>query len=66
MINLICPALIIVNFSGEPWKEIDQKNLDVAKYRCIQIFEDSPCLKKFIKKEPRTYNAICSPPEKRK
>jgi len=60
MISLLCPAIIIVNLTTESWKSIDQKNLDVAKYRCSQIFPDAPCVKKFIKKEPLVYNVICS------
>jgi hypothetical protein len=60
VLAFLCPAIIIVNLSGQPWNDLDQKNLDVAKYRCAQIFPNSPCVKKFIKKEGRTYNVVCT------
>ena len=65
ILALVCPAVIIVNISGEPWKEVDQKSLNSAKGRCSVHYPEAPCLKKFIKKEPLVYNAICGEPEKK-
>lgn len=42
-----------------PITKEDSKMLEYAKTRCIKIYTDSPCLKKFIKKDKRVYWAIC-------
>lgn len=54
----ICLATVIVNLTGT-WNKQDQETLERAQKRCAQIFPSSPCLKKLIKKEWDTYNAIC-------
>lgn len=54
-----CPKPTIVNLTKQ-WTPQDQENLDFAKTRCGHFYPNSPCLKKFIKKETRTYSIICS------
>lgn len=54
---LFCAATLIINQSKESWNNHDQKTLDSAKITC-KVRYDS-CLKKFIKKNPREYVAIC-------
>lgn len=56
---MICALVIMINLTKLPWTEIDVKNKIVAKHRCITKYDDSPCLKKFIKVGDQTYRAIC-------
>lgn len=56
---LSCAATITVNISAEVWNKEDDANMLVAKKRCAELYSDAPCLKRFIKTEPQTYNAIC-------
>lgn len=53
-----CPETIIENRTDE-WNTQDMQTLVNAKKRCGEIYPDSPCLKKLIKKDSQTYNAIC-------
>jgi len=55
----VCLVVIVVNLTST-WNKVDQTTLDRAKIRCQQLYPDSPCLKKFIKKPDNIYNAICS------
>lgn len=54
-----CPKPVMINQSDEVWKDIDYENFEKAKVRCKEKFENSPCLKKFIKRQPLTYWVIC-------
>lgn len=54
-----CILTIILNLTKEPWNIDDQKSLITAKSRCVQLYDDSECLVKFIKTEPGVYKAIC-------
>lgn len=54
----ICIAVVIVNLTGI-WNKQDQQTLDRAQTRCAQLYPEAPCLKKLIKKDESTYNAIC-------
>jgi hypothetical protein len=54
-----CPATVIVNETVLPWNETDQAGLVTATKRCSFYYKNSPCLKKFIKKEVNAYHAIC-------
>lgn len=56
---LICPTTIIEN-NTSTWTNTDKQSLSSAKKRCKVYYPDSPCLKKFIKKEESVYWAICS------
>lgn len=60
MLSLFCPVVIMVNLTALPWTELDNRNLVVAKSRCSELYPNSPCLKKFIKKDRGVYNAICT------
>jgi len=53
-----CPKTIKENKSGEPWNNTDENNMLYAKKRCPKV-TGLPCLKKFTKKEPQVYWAIC-------
>lgn len=54
-----CPETEVVNKTSS-WTSQDEKNLALAKNRCKYHYPNSPCLKKFIKKETRTYSIICA------
>lgn len=54
-----CPDTEIINKTQDPWNATDQAGLDRAKWRCGAIYNKSPCLKKFIKKDINAYHAIC-------
>jgi hypothetical protein len=54
-----CAATIMINISGEPWNREDEENMRAATARCPQLYSDAPCLSKFIKKQARTYEALC-------
>ena len=56
--NESCPKTQIENRTDE-WNDYDQQTYERALKRCGEIYKDSPCLKKFIKKDQMTYNAIC-------
>lgn len=53
-----CPKTVIENRTEE-WTDYDQATFNKATKRCGEIYNDAPCLKKFIKKDALTYNAIC-------
>lgn len=57
MLLITCAATIMINLSNIPWNAKDEQ----VKNRADQVcrIEYKSCLKKFIKKEERTYNAIC-------
>ena len=57
-----CAKTIVVNESTEVWNAEDQATLERATYKCAhdEAYADTPCLKNFYKREPRTYAAICS------
>ena len=54
-----CPDTVVHVMTPEPWSEMDQANLDIARERCPVKYKRSPCLKKFIRWEPLRYSAIC-------
>ena len=53
-----CSEPVIENHTDK-WTGLDQQNYEQAIKRCPELYKDSPCLKVFIKKEDRVYNAIC-------
>lgn len=57
--ELKCPKPIIYDMTDLPWEDIDDETFNISKKRCAQLFLNSPCLIKFIKKKERGYNAIC-------
>lgn len=54
-------ATIMINNTDEPWNNRDKQSLKRAKYVCRVEYgpRGAPCLKRFIKREPLTYWAIC-------
>jgi hypothetical protein len=60
---LSCPKTVIVNTSGHPWNKQDQETLDYTRKRCVQIYEDAPCVKWFKKWGKQDYSVICGAPE---
>lgn len=63
MILFSCAATIIVNLTNI-WMPIDNWSKNRARVYC-ESDKKVPCLKKFIKKEHLTYNAICGVEEKK-
>ena len=59
MKTLIVCATMVFNTSGFPWNAEDQKSLNFNKFRCVEIWEDAPCLKMFVKRGATHYWAIC-------
>lgn len=60
MLGLICAAPLIINLTSS-WTDFDDKVMSRAKYVCKVEYQK--CLKTFIKKEPRLFNAICGIPK---
>lgn len=56
---LLTCLTIKINKTAEPWNSFDNLSLNRAKSRCVVYYPQSPCLKKFIKKQPKHYLAIC-------
>ena len=60
MMSLMCAAVIVEVLKGvPPMDDRDNKVLERAKTRCSFYYPNSPCLKRFIKKDVNLYNAIC-------
>jgi hypothetical protein len=57
--SLQCPQTQIINRSNEPFNEVDRKNMNIAKKRCIVHFPKSPCLVRFYKLGYQSYHATC-------
>ena len=43
-----------------PWNKFDEKTLIRAQKRCGELYQQSPCVKKFIKTGERDYRVLCS------
>lgn len=57
---LSCPDVVLINQNKEPWNDFDAKVIESARARCIEIYPDAPCLKKFYKRPTeQSYWAIC-------
>lgn len=54
-----CPKTIIIDHTHTKWSTVDKAALTRASAQCKVYYPEAPCLKKFIKKEPGTYRAIC-------
>lgn len=55
---LKCGVPTVVNRTAV-WNNEDRLVLKTAVKRCGELFEDAPCVKKFIKTEIRVYRVIC-------
>lgn len=56
---IITHCITIVINHTHTWTDYDKTTLANAKNRCYTLYEDAPCLKKFIKKAELTYAAVC-------
>ena len=58
---LICLTTMLVNITNINFTDQDLKALKRAEYVCSHDarYSDTPCLKKFLKKDTRVYWAIC-------
>lgn len=54
-----CAAPIMINKTDKEWNEQDYKHLASAKKRCGQLYKESKCVKKFIKRTESDYSVIC-------
>ena len=59
-----CPAPVMLNVSAYPWNSYDKVVLQIAKKRCKEIYDDSPCVKLFRKHEKQGYTVICGSVDK--
>jgi hypothetical protein len=55
----VCPETDVINESDAAWTDYDQQTLDHAKIRCGELYSESPCLKRFIKRTATSYHAVC-------
>ena len=58
ILALNCPNPKVIN-KTKTWVKLDEQTFNRAKKRCGEIYPEAPCLKTFIKKEERAYQAIC-------
>lgn len=58
---LTCLTTVIINTSGEPWNNRDNRSMSSAKVTCYKLYNG--CLVKFTKTEPLVYRAICGKPK---
>lgn len=58
LLILNCQTPEVTNETKE-WNQIDRTSLQTAINRCPELYNDAPCLKKFIKKSENNYWAIC-------
>lgn len=63
MMTLVCLTTIIVNLSKESFNSEDEVSLARAIEQCKLVYDDAPCLVKFIKTETNTYQALCGKPK---
>ena len=59
LMSVVCAATLLVNESKEKWIPFDMAMQTEARERCRKEYPDTPCLKKFIKKDIQVYWAIC-------
>ena len=59
LLALNCLPTQIINESNEPWNDKDQEVMERAANTCQERYEEIPCLKRFFKRAPQAYAAIC-------
>lgn len=60
--NLSCPKTQLIGWRpGEVMTFNEVQIFNGAKLNCGKIYKQSPCVKRFIKKEVGLYRAICGP-----
>ena len=55
----LCPYVKIENRTDYPWNTYDTQTVYRAKSRCMHLYEESPCLRRFYKVGPMDYVAYC-------
>lgn len=53
-----CPMTVVINHTDR-WTNGDQRALNRAKNRCVIVYQDAPCLKRFDKLADLRYTALC-------
>lgn len=66
LLLLACLQPTLINKTNSPWDNNDKRVLERAAYVCKVRYPSEPCLKTFIKKPNRTYNAICGQVDERR
>ena len=61
-----CTPTTVTNETRYAWNDFDKTTLERAKVRCGEIWPDTPCLSKFIKRDKIDYHAVCSAKKKGK
>ena len=59
MTALACMQPNMINKTKYPWNQHDRETMRYCQKRCPQIYEDSPCLSRFIKFGKQDYHCIC-------
>lgn len=62
-LNNGCPKPKIENRTSYDWNSFDSVSLRTAVKRCGEIYRNSPCVKRFIKRGERDYSVVCGAPE---
>lgn len=53
-----CPVTLVTNHTGK-WTNGDHRALNRARNRCVMVYPDAPCLKRFDKLDVMRYTALC-------
>jgi len=56
---LSCPDTIFENRSKFNWNKEDWKVYKIATKRCGELYKESQCVKRFIKKTDMDYSVVC-------
>lgn len=59
MAALMCAKPVIIDSTKTKWTSNDQWVYETAVRRCPMKYDNSPCLKTFIKHGYQSYHAIC-------
>lgn len=64
---LFCPMFKLIDHTGTPWTERDQKVLVyMTKEGCRKGDPLQPCVYTFEKRAPGDYNVMCGPEDRKK
>lgn len=59
VLALSCPTTKITNVTKFPWNSHDQQTLTYSRNRCVQLYNDAPCVKLFRKWGKQDYSVTC-------
>lgn len=57
-----CPQTLMTNKTKYPWNDWDRSRMAYCQKKCPSEYDDSPCLKKFIKIGKRDFYCECGKP----